>query len=122
MKVTKETEEFIYAIKENKYDDNLLKNIAVSYFVEKYGVERDRYTNECVFNLVKEAFLDYLSTADNAIYELNNYFEAQRIKMNMTDDVDITNLEIYCILSVFQLAQVKNKDGKYVNGFGVLNV
>ena len=41
--------------------------------------------------------------------------------MNMTDDIDIINLEIYCMLSVFQLARVKNKDGKYVNGFGVLS-
>lgn len=119
--MTKETEELIYAIKKNKYNDNSLKNIAISYLVNKYGVERDCYNDEHIFNMIKEAFIDYLNTADSVQLELYNYFEAQHIKINMTDDIDIINLEIYCMLSVFQLAQVKNKDGKYVNGFGVVS-
>ena len=115
------TFDLIYAVKENKSNRGNLKETAIDFYSEYYDCEKSAYTDYVLFNIIKSAFLDYLSTADNAIYELNNYFEAQRIKMNLTDDIDITNLEIYCMLSVFQLAQVKNKEGKYVNGFGVLS-
>lgn len=119
--MTKETEELIYAIKKNKYNDNSLKNIAISYFVNKYGVERDCYYDEHVFDMIKEAFIDYLSTVDNVQSELYNYFEAQRSEILKHKDIDVINLEIHCMLVVFLLAQIKNKDGKYVNGFGVLS-
>ena len=115
------TFDLIYAVKENKSNRGSLKEIAIDFYSEYYSCEKSAYTDYVLFNIIKSAFLDYLSTADNAIYELNNYFEAQHIKTNMTDDIDIINLEIYCMLSVFQLAQVKNKDGKYVNGFGVVS-
>ena len=119
--MTKETEELIYAIKKNKYNDNSLKNVAISHFSHIYGISRDCYYDEHVFDMVKEAFIDYLNTADSVQSELYNYFEAQRSEILRHKDIDVINLEIHCMLVVFLLAQIKNKDGKYVNGFGVLS-
>ena len=116
-----ETIDLIYAIKKNKYEDNSLKNAAISYFSHIYDVSRDCYNDEDLFDILKVAFIDYISTADDVRSEMYNYFEAQRLKLIMNKNIDIINLEIYCMLSVFQLAQVRNKDGKYVNGFRVLS-
>ena len=116
-----ETIDLIYAIKKNKYEDNSLKNAAISYFSHIYDVSRDCYNDEDLFDILKVAFIDYISTADDVRSEMYNYFEAQRLKLIMNKNIDIINLEIYCMLSVFQLAQVRNKEGKYVNGFGVLS-
>lgn len=101
------TLKLIYAIKEVKYDGGTLQERIASFMSEYTGTERSYYTIGTIKVLIQDVFMDYLKTADDPIFEISQFFDAKRF----TDD------DANAMLSVLLLSDVRDDDGKYVNGF-----
>lgn len=112
-----ETTDLIYAIKKNEQHREKLKEIVIDFYSEYSDTPRSEYTDSIVFNLVKTAFLDYLSTADKPEREMAAYFNKQALTLQLDPDISLVELEIKCMLTVFLLAQVRDSNKHLVNGF-----
>lgn len=115
--MTDETMELIWAIKKNKQHHTDLSQIVIDYYSEYSGSPKEEYTDSIIFNLVKNAFLDYLSTANHPDREMKVYFDTQNRILMMEPEISFLKLETKCILIVFQLAQVRDHQKMFINGF-----
>lgn len=110
----KDTRDLIIAVKRNKC--NSVKKSVITYLSEVTCSPVENYTNEELFSILKSAFLDYLSTAVNPALDMYNFFDCQQRLLSI-GAVTIQEVEINCILAVFQLARVNDKNGNFTNGF-----
>lgn len=96
---------------------SLVKNLLLIFF---------QNTQELI-QIIRNAFIDYLKTADNPAFEVWQYFDAKRQQENFEDVFpaqhkkyaerdNCMDIDTEAILSAFRLTCVQ-KDGKYVNGF-----
>ena len=86
------------------------------------------YTNPLLYRILKEAFCDYVQTADHRYNFLCDYFIYKDVDPLFFKDVyvmDTLDKEIRAILLAFQNVQVREKDDNdkliYVNGFKDFN-
>jgi len=103
------TIKFIRAIKGGIEFRPTIEETAVAFMSDYSGVPESRYTNDLLFKIVKDFFLDFLKTADNPSFEMWRFFDVKYKAFETRDDT-------YAMLVTMQLAQVRNDDG-YVNGF-----
>lgn len=97
-------------------------------FLSKYtGTPKEYYSDGELIRIIRNAFVDYLKTADNPAFEVWQYFDAKRQKENFKDVFpeqhkkyaerdNCMDIDTEAILSAFRLTRVQ-KDGRYVNGF-----
>lgn len=97
-------------------------------FLSKYtGTPKEYYSDGELIRIIRNAFVDYLKTADNPAFEVWQYFDTKRQKENFKDVFpeqhkkyaerdNCMDIDTEAILSAFRLTRVQ-EDGKYVNGF-----
>lgn len=122
--MTKETMDFIYALKkpmiaEDTDEDRFsLKEIAIEYLSQWSGSDKESYTEENLFSIVLRYFLDYIDSADKPSVCVRAFWEIKQrhdnYKLIMKKDDGMTDVDF--MLSTLQLVRVKNGN-KYVNGF-----
>lgn len=114
----------IYAVKHN---GKSAKESIIDFLSKYTGTPREYYSDSELIRIIRNAFVDYLKTADNPAFEVWQYFDAKRQKENFKDVFpeqhkkyserdNCMDIDTEAILSAFRLARVQ-KDGKYVNGF-----
>ena len=103
--MTDHTIRIIYAIKRG--GDTWNRAVA-KYMSEYSGYPYKDYTEMQLNNILKEAFLDYLSTCDNPVLAVRDLIDS------MTGH-GLESLGFH-ISNVFMMARVKFED-KYINGF-----
>ena len=101
------TLKLIYALKSGKYKRGTLEKNAIAFMSEYTDTPEEYYTDSMLKSIARQAFIDYLRTADNPAFDVWQYFDAKNFRDNDT----------YGILSALQLTRVKNDNGEYVNGF-----
>jgi len=95
----------IYAIKRS---ENGRKQAVIDYMSEITGSPKEDYYDNELLNIVGNAFVDYLKTADNPAYVVQCFFGMRNIYRDN---------ELERMLSVLQLTRVKDNYGQYINGF-----
>lgn len=114
----------IYAV---KHSGKSAKESIIDFLSEYTGTPKEYYSDGELIRIIRNAFVDYLKTADNPAFDVWQYFDAKRQKENFKDVFpeqhkkyaerdNCIDIDTEAILSVFRLARVQ-KDGKYVNGF-----
>ena len=114
----------IYSI---KHSEKTAKESIVNFLSEYTGTPQEYYSNGELVRIIRNAFVDYLKTADNPAFDVWQYFDEKRRKENFRDiypdqykqyaennkefDIDTEG-----IISAFRHAHVK-ENGNYVNGF-----
>lgn len=77
--------------------------------------------------IIRDAFIDYLKTADNPAFDVWQYFDAKRQQENFKDVFPVQqkkyaerdnlfDIDTEGIISALRLSHVK-ENGNYVNGF-----
>lgn len=84
----------------------LMANEAVLWGANK--VTADHYTDEEIDTYIKNAFLDFVKTADSHSMIVNATF---------FNSINNRSSEIDKIIWAFKNVQVKNENGEYINGF-----
>ena len=120
----------IYSIK--KFDrDCPRKQAIINFLSRKTNSEKECYTDEQLKMILRQAFIDYLKTADKPYIDVMNFFECKRSretfrqvfpeKAKMYDDEDneIKDEDSKAIIVAFDMATVW-ENGKYINGFSKL--
>lgn len=103
------------------------KESIIDFLSEYTGTPKEYYSDNELIRIIRNAFVDYLKTADNPAFDVWQYFDAKRQKENFKDVFpeqhkkyaerdNCMDIDTEAILSAFRLALVQ-KDGKYVNGF-----
>lgn len=103
------------------------KESIIDFLSEYTGTPKEYYSDGELIRIIRNAFVDYLKTADNPAFEVWQYFDAKRQKENFKDVFpeqhkkyaerdNCMDVDTEAILSAFRLTCVQ-KDGKYVNGF-----
>lgn len=103
------------------------KESIIDFLSEYTGTPKEHYSDGELIRIIRNAFVDYLKTADNPAFDVWQYFDAKRQKENFKDVFpeqhkkyaerdNCMDIDTEAILSAFRLARVQ-KDGKYVNGF-----
>lgn len=103
------------------------KESIIDFLSEYTGTPKEYYSDGELIRIIRNAFVDYLKTADNPAFEVWKYFDAKRQQENFKDVFpeqhkkyaerdNCMDIDTEAILSAFCLACVQ-KDGKYVNGF-----
>ncbi len=103
--MTDKTLGIIYAIKRSEKEWN---HAVADWMADYSGSPVEEYTETQINKILKEAFVDYISTCnrpDREVYDLLDYI----------DNNGSYSLG-HCIAIVFELAQVKDGN-KFVNGF-----
>lgn len=114
----------IYAVKHN---GKSAKESIIDFLSEYTGTPKEYYSDGELIRIIRNAFVDYLKTADNPAFEVWQYFDAKRQKENFKDVFpeqhkkyaerdNCIDIDTEAIISAFRLTCVQ-KDGKYVNGF-----
>ena len=115
----------IYALKQNPHQKTSSIDIAVDFYACCSGNDPKTYSYNTLFVLIKNAFLDYISTADDPRQDMYTYFRSMEIMDTMTDVKDDRNYIFYSLhgmLSALHMAIVRNKKGEYINGFKELKI
>jgi len=120
--MTKDTELFIKALKNgiNKLqsesrENKSLRDIAIDYLCEWSGCDREIYNESNLYDVVLIRFLDYLDTADKPSAVIRKYLDSKRLRSYLLMERNKTKVDD--MLTTLAMAQVKNKNGNYVNGF-----
>lgn len=103
------------------------KESIIDFLSEYTGTPKEHYSDGELIRIIRNAFVDYLKTADNPAFEVWQYFDAKRQQENFKDVFpeqhkkyaerdNCMDIDTEAILSAFRLACVQ-KDGKFVNGF-----
>lgn len=103
------------------------KESIIDFLSEYTETPKEYYSDGELIRIIRNAFVDYLKTADNPAFEVWQYFDAKRQKENFKDVFpeqhkkyaerdNCMDIDTEAILSAFRLTCVQ-KDGKYVNGF-----
>lgn len=103
------------------------KESIIDFLSEYTGTPKKYYSDSELIRIIRNAFVDYLKTADNPAFEVWQYFDAKRQQENFKDVFpeqhkkyaerdNCMDIDTEAILSAFRLTRVQ-KDGKYVNGF-----
>ena len=103
------------------------KESIIDFLSEYTGTPKEHYSDSKLIQIIRNAFIDYLKTADNPAFEVWQYFDAKRQQENFKDVFpaqhkkyaerdNCMDIDTEAILSAFRLTCVQ-KDGKYVNGF-----
>ena len=103
------------------------KESIIDFLSEYTGTPKEHYSDSKLIQIIRNAFIDYLKTADNPAFEVWQYFDAKRQQENFEDVFpeqhkkyaerdNCMDIDTEAILSAFRLTCVQ-KDGKYVNGF-----
>ena len=114
----------IYAV---KHSGKSAKESIIDFLSEYTGTSKEYYSDGELIRIVRNAFVDYLKTADNPAFEVWQYFDTKRQKENFKDVFpeqhkkyaerdNCMDIDTEEIISAFRLTCVQ-KDGKYVNGF-----
>lgn len=115
----------IYAMKHNS--GNTIKESIVDFLVKYTGTPNEYYTERELVGIIRNAFVDYLKTAENPAFDVWQYFDAKRQAENFKEIFpkqheqykerdDCFDIDTEGILSALRLSKVK-ENGKYVNGF-----
>ena len=96
----------IYAIKQR--GESPLKAVA-EYMSEYSGSPKDEYNEEYLYVILKNAYIDYMSTCDSPSSEVARFLEL--LEKNYGHSMAFT------LVITMGLTRVKNTDGKFVNGF-----
>lgn len=128
------TIKLIYDIKKPKdewYEEGATTHadIAIRSLMEYSGCNKSTYSLYILHKIVRQCFVNYLTTAKHIQCTLNDYYECldKRIingslfypntyKKDYTPK-DITEFEIEAMLTALQLTQVKTNTGEFINGF-----
>lgn len=103
------------------------KESIIDFLSEYTGTPKEHYSDGELIRIIRNAFVDYLKTADNPAFEVWQYFDAKRQQENFKDVFpeqhkkyaerdNCMDIDTEAIISAFRLTCVQ-KDGKYVNGF-----
>lgn len=103
------------------------KESIIDFLSEYTGTPKEHYSDGELIRIIRNAFVDYLKTADNPAFDVWQYFDAKRQKENFKDVFpeqhekyskrdNCMDIDTEAIISAFRLTCVQ-KDGKYVNGF-----
>ena len=103
------------------------KESIIDFLSEYTGTPKEHYSDSKLIQIIRNAFIDYLKTADNPAFEVWQYFDAKRQQENFKDVFpeqhkkyaerdNCMDIDTEAIISAFRLTCVQ-KDGKYVNGF-----
>lgn len=115
----------IYALKQNPHRKGSNIDIAADFYACCSGNDPKRYSYGILFVFIKNAFLDYISTADDPRQDMCTYFRSMEIMDAIADAKDDKNY-IFCnlhgMLSALYMAVVQNKKGEYVNGFREIEI
>ena len=114
----------IYAV---KHSGKTAKESIIDFLSEYTGTPKKYYSDSELIRIIRNAFVDYLKTADNPAFEVWQYFDAKRQQENYKDVFpeqykkyaerdNLLDIDTEAILSAFRLTYVR-KDSKYVNGF-----
>ena len=114
----------IYAIKHSKKS---AKESIVDFLSEYSGTPKEHYSDREVVWIIRNAFIDYLKTADNPAFDMWQYFDAKRQKENFRDVFPeqhkqyiersgVIDIDTESIISALCLSHVQ-ENGQYVNGF-----
>lgn len=79
-----------------------------TYMSHECGCPKKDYTGRLMESILREALFDYIAGADKPGFELRQLFRQYALH-------EPTMSERICVM--FQLTQVRESDGKYVNGF-----
>lgn len=114
----------IYVVKNGKKSS---KESIVDFLSEYTGTPKEYYSDKEIVRIVRNAFVDYLKTADNPAFEVWQYFDAKRQQENFKDVFPeqhkkyeerdgLMDIDTESIVAAFRLSNVK-ENGNYVNGF-----
>ena len=114
----------IYAV---KHSGKSTKESIIDFLSEYTGTPKEYYSDGELIRIIRNAFVDYLKTADNPAFDVWQYFDAKQQKENFKDIFpeqhkkyaerdNCMDIDTEAIISAFRLTCVQ-KDGKYVNGF-----
>lgn len=100
------TRDLIFALKDSI--DPIIENAAIDFLSSYTITPKSVYTPEILRGVVKNHFLDYVSTADHPESVVRTYLEKKDYPWNYGD--------AKAMLTAMMLEPVR-KDGKYINGF-----
>lgn len=118
------TLDIIYAIKHN---GKTAKESIVDFLSEYTATPKEHYSDNELVRIIRDAFIDYLKTADNPAFDVWQYFDAKRQQENFKDVFPVQqkkyaerdnlfDIDTEGIISALRLSHVK-ENGNYVNGF-----
>lgn len=115
----------IYALKQ---PEGKSATQSVIQFMSDYtGTEKKYYSGAKITQIVRDAFIDYLKTADNPAFDVWQYFDTKRQRENFRSVFPEKSKEYAeCngeldedtegIISALRLSKVR-ENGQYINGF-----
>ena len=115
----------IYALKQPE-GQNAMQSV-IQFMSNYTGTEKKYYSGVKITQIIRDAFIDYLKTADNPAFDVWQYFDAKRQQENFRS-VFPAQAKQYAerdgsfdddtegIISALRLSRVR-ENGKYVNGF-----
>lgn len=114
----------IYAV---KHSGKTAKESIVDFLSEYTATPKEHYSDNELVRIIRDAFIDYLKTADNPAFDVWQYFDAKRQQENFKDVFPVQqkkyaerdnlfDIDTEGIISALRLSHVK-ENGNYVNGF-----
>lgn len=114
----------IYAV---KHSEKTAKESIIDFLSKYTGTPKEYYTDKELVSIIRNAFIDYLRTADNPAFDVWQYFDAKRQAENFKDvfpkkheqyveQNHCIDIDTEAIVTALRLIGVQ-KDGKYINGF-----
>lgn len=114
----------IYAV---KHSGKTAKESIVDFLSEYTATPKEHYSDRELVRIIRDAFVDYLKTADNPAFDVWQYFDAKRQQENFKDVFPVQqkkyeerdnlfDIDTEGIISALRLSHVK-ENGNYVNGF-----
>lgn len=114
----------IYAVKQS---EKSAKESIVDFLPEYTGTPKEYYSDGELVRIIRDAFVDYLKTADKPSFDVWQYFDAKRQQENFKDVFPEQqkkyaerdgkmDIDTEAIISALRLSRVQ-ENGKYVNGF-----
>ena len=114
----------IYAVKHS--GEYVLESI-INFLSEYTGTPKEHYSDSELVRITRDAFVDYLKTADKPAFDVWQYFDAKRQQENFKDVFPEQqkkyaerdgkmDIDTEAIVSALRLSHVQ-ENGKYINGF-----
>lgn len=103
------------------------KESIIDFLSEYTGTPKEYYSDGELIRIIRNAFVDYLKTADNPAFDVWQYFDAKRQQENFKDVFPEQqkkyaerdgkmDIDTEAIVSALRLSHVQ-ENGKYINGF-----
>ena len=113
----------IYAV---KHSGKTAKESIVDFLSEYTATPKEHYSDGELVRIIRDAFVDYLKTADNPAFDVWQYFDAKRQQENFkdvfpvqqkkyTEQDNLFDIDTEGIISALRLSHVK-ENGNYLNG------